>query len=48
MDYALTLVHTRGDTADKLDTGRILGVSKSVEAYVRARGFSPGGAGGKL
>lgn len=39
MDYALTLVHTRGDTADKLDTGRILGVSKSVEAYVRAGDF---------
>lgn len=39
MDYALTLMHTRGDTADKLDTGRILGVAKSVEAYVRAGDF---------
>lgn len=39
MDYALTLMHTRGDTADKLDIGRILGVAKSVEAYVRAGDF---------
>ena len=39
MDYALTLMHTRGDMADKLDTGRILGVAKSVEAYVRAGDF---------
>ena len=39
MDYALTLMHTRGDTADVLDTGRLLGVAKSVEAYIRAGDF---------